>query len=92
MELFACAPDRDLALMGTAPDPSPTHLRGLAGVAQEFSEHASPTWRASTGDTSTAFASALAAFYEQDPRWHWRRGCAPTTCSHPLSPKRPTGA
>jgi len=90
-----CA-DRDLALMATAPDPF-THviLRGaLQGFARVSSaKHLSrPCLRCSLQvDTSTAFASALAAFYEHIPVG-LEAGLRTDNCSIPSPERRPTAA
>jgi len=73
MELFGLCADRDLALM--APRQTLTHVTcaALQGLREEFSEHR-PDLVLVQGDTSTAFASALAAFYEQIPVGHVEAG------------------
>jgi UDP-N-acetylglucosamine 2-epimerase (non-hydrolysing) len=64
LNLFGIAPDFDLNLM--QPDQDLTHvtskvLHGLRGVMQEWR----PDWLVVQGDTTTTFASSLAAFFEQ---------------------------
>jgi UDP-N-acetylglucosamine 2-epimerase (non-hydrolysing) len=73
MELFGLQADRDLALM--APKQTLTHVTcaALQGLKQEFTEHPSDLVLVQ-GDTTTAFASALAAFYEQIPVGHVEAG------------------
>ena len=73
MELFGLTADRDLALM--APRQTLTHVTcaALQGLREEFSEHR-PDLVLVQGDTTTAFASALAAFYEQIPVGHVEAG------------------
>ena len=73
MELFAIRADHDLALM--APNQTLTHVTcaSLQGLKQEFSLHR-PALVLVQGDTTTAFASALAAFYEQIPVGHVEAG------------------
>ena len=73
MELFGLAADHDLALM--APNQTLTHVTcgALQGLRQEFSAHR-PALVLVQGDTTTAFASALAAFYEQIPVGHVEAG------------------
>lgn len=73
MELFALAADHDLALM--APKQTLTHVTcaALQGLKQEFEAHR-PDLVLVQGDTTTAFASALAAFYEQIPVAHVEAG------------------
>jgi len=73
MDLFGLTADRDLALM--APKQTLTHVTcaALEGLKQEFAEHR-PDLVLVQGDTTTAFASALAAFYEQIPVGHVEAG------------------
>jgi UDP-N-acetylglucosamine 2-epimerase (non-hydrolysing) len=73
MELFGLAADHDLALM--APKQTLTHITcaALQGLKEEFSNHR-PDLVLVQGDTTTAFASALAAFYEQIPVGHVEAG------------------
>jgi UDP-N-acetylglucosamine 2-epimerase (non-hydrolysing) len=73
MELFGLAADHDLALM--APRQTLTHITcaALQGLKEEFAAHR-PDLALVQGDTTTAFASALAAFYEQIPVGHVEAG------------------
>jgi UDP-N-acetylglucosamine 2-epimerase (non-hydrolysing) len=73
MDLFAIKADRDLALM--APNQTLTHVTtaALEGLRQEFVEFR-PDLVLVQGDTTTAFASALAAFYERLPVGHVEAG------------------
>jgi UDP-N-acetylglucosamine 2-epimerase (non-hydrolysing) len=73
MGLFGLSADHDLALM--APKQTLTHITcgALQGLKDEFSEHR-PDLVLVQGDTTTAFASALAAFYEQIPVGHVEAG------------------
>jgi UDP-N-acetylglucosamine 2-epimerase (non-hydrolysing) len=73
MDLFGLTPDRDLALM--TPKQTLTHVTcaALQGLREEFLEHR-PDLVLVQGDTTTAFASALAAFYEQIPVGHVEAG------------------
>ena len=73
MELFGLNADHDLALM--APKQTLTHITcaALNGLKEEFTAHR-PDLVLVQGDTTTAFASALAAFYEQVPVGHVEAG------------------
>ncbi|QPN58715.1 UDP-N-acetylglucosamine 2-epimerase (non-hydrolyzing) [Synechococcus sp. CBW1002] len=73
MELFGLQADHDLALM--APKQTLTHVTcaALQGLEQEFTEHR-PDLVLVQGDTTTAFSSALAAFYGQIPVGHVEAG------------------
>jgi len=73
MELFALQADLDLALM--APNQTLTHVTcaALQGLQEEFGRNR-PQLVLVQGDTTTAFASALAAFYEQIPVGHVEAG------------------
>ncbi|EDY39002.1 UDP-N-acetylglucosamine 2-epimerase [Cyanobium sp. PCC 7001] len=73
MELFGLQADHDLALM--APQQTLTHITcaALEGLRHEFAQHR-PDLVLVQGDTTTAFASALAAFYEQIPVGHVEAG------------------
>ncbi len=73
MDLFGLKADRDLALM--TPKQTLTHVTcaALQGLKEEF-EQFRPELVLVQGDTTTAFASALAAFYEQIPVGHVEAG------------------
>jgi UDP-N-acetylglucosamine 2-epimerase (non-hydrolysing) len=73
MDLFGLKADRDLALM--TPNQTLTHVTcaALQGLKEEF-EQFRPELVLVQGDTTTAFASALAAFYEQIPVGHVEAG------------------
>jgi UDP-N-acetylglucosamine 2-epimerase (non-hydrolysing) len=73
MDLFGLKADHDLALM--APQQTLTHVTcaALQGLKEEFKAHR-PALVLVQGDTTTAFASALAAFYEQIPVGHVEAG------------------
>ena len=73
MDLFGLQADEDLALM--APRQTLTHVTcaALQGLREEFITHP-PDLVLVQGDTTTAFAAALAAFYEQVPVGHVEAG------------------
>jgi UDP-N-acetylglucosamine 2-epimerase (non-hydrolysing) len=73
MGLFGLTADHDLALM--APKQTLTHITcsALQGLQEEFERHR-PDLVLVQGDTTTAFASALAAFYGQIPVGHVEAG------------------
>jgi UDP-N-acetylglucosamine 2-epimerase (non-hydrolysing) len=73
MDLFGLQADHDLALM--APKQTLTHITcgALQGLQEEFERHR-PDLVLVQGDTTTAFASALAAFYGQIPVGHVEAG------------------
>ncbi len=73
MDLFAITPDRNLHIMQprqTLTQITCGSLTGLEPVLQEFAPHILLV----QGDTTTAFASALAAFYQQIPIGHVEAG------------------
>ena len=73
MDLFGLAPDRDLGLM--TPRQSLAHITctALTGLQEDFLRHP-PHLVLVQGDTTTAFAAALAAFYERIPLAHVEAG------------------
>ena len=73
MDLFGLTPDQDLALM--APHQSLTHITCMAlrGLQEDFLHHP-PHLVIVQGDTTTAFAAALAAFYQRIPLAHVEAG------------------
>jgi UDP-N-acetylglucosamine 2-epimerase (non-hydrolysing) len=73
MDLFGLRADHDLALM--APQQTLTHVTcaALQGLREDFQSHR-PDLVLVQGDTTTAFSSALAAFYEQIPVGHVEAG------------------
>jgi len=73
MDLFGLTADQDLALMG--PGQSLTHITcaALGGLQEDFLHHP-PDLVLVQGDTTTAFAGALAAFYQRIPLGHVEAG------------------
>jgi len=73
LDLFAIAPDADLAVMQHAQ--SLTHITTavLEGLAQVF-ESEQPDWVLVHGDTTTTMAASLAAYYQQIPVGHVEAG------------------
>ncbi|MFY8148583.1 MAG: non-hydrolyzing UDP-N-acetylglucosamine 2-epimerase, partial [Prochlorococcaceae cyanobacterium] len=73
MDLFGLRADHDLDLM--APRQTLTHVTcaALQGLEKEFAEHR-PDLVLVQGDTTTAFAAGLAAFYGQIPVGHVEAG------------------
>ena len=73
MDLFGLKADRDLDLM--APRQTLTHVTcsALQGLREDFQAY-SPQLVLVQGDTTTAFAAGLAAFYEQIPVGHVEAG------------------
>ncbi len=73
MQLFGLQADRDLDIMQqrqTLTDITCRSLEGLEGLFREFQ----PQLVLVQGDTTTAFAAALAAFYQQIPVGHVEAG------------------
>lgn len=73
MELFDLQPDQDLQIMQAGQTLSDITCRSLKGLEQLFSE-LSPDLVIIQGDTTTAFAATLAAFYQQIPIAHVEAG------------------
>ena len=73
MDLFGLKADRDLGLM--APRQTLTHVTcaALQGLREDFQAYP-PQLVLVQGDTTTAFAAGLAAFYEQIPVGHVEAG------------------
>ena len=73
LNLFQISADRDLKLM--SPKQTLTHItcQSLYGLEEDFKKH-KPDLVLVQGDTSTAFAGALAAFYSKIPIAHIEAG------------------
>ena len=74
LDLFGLAPDADLDLM--AADQTLTHItrETLHGLEQHWAARGKPDWVLVQGDTTSAFAAALAAFYAGIPVGHVEAG------------------
>jgi UDP-N-acetylglucosamine 2-epimerase (non-hydrolysing) len=73
MDFFDLRGDRDLAIMQPRQTLTDITCRSLQGLADYFGER-SPDLVIVQGDTTTAFAAALAAFYQQIPVGHVEAG------------------
>jgi UDP-N-acetylglucosamine 2-epimerase (non-hydrolysing) len=73
MELFEITPDRDLEIMQTKQSLTQITCKSLAGLEEIFSQ-LKPDLVLVQGDTTTAFAAALGAFYQQIPIGHVEAG------------------
>lgn len=73
LETFQIRPDVDLQVMTPNQSLSELAARVLTGVDALLAEHA-PQFLVVQGDTTTAFASALAAFYRKVPVGHVEAG------------------
>ena len=73
LEAFELAPDLDLGLMRPGQDLTDVTAGALLGLRGPFRERR-PDWVIVQGDTTTAFAAALAAFYEKIPVAHVEAG------------------
>ena len=73
LEVFGVTPDVDLGLMKPGQDLTDVTCGALLGLRQIFRERR-PDWVVVQGDTTTAFAAALAAFYEKIPVAHVEAG------------------
>jgi len=87
--MFGIRPDHDLDVIRPG--------QSLHGLTARVLERLSPILQQDRpgavvvqGDTTSAFAGALAAFYEQIPWSMSRPACGPATSTR-RSPKRPTG-
>ncbi len=73
MQLFGIQPDRDLNIMQPGQSLTDITVRSLRGL-EAYLQAASPDLVLVQGDTTTAFAAALAAFYQQIPVGHVEAG------------------
>ncbi|NEP07175.1 MAG: UDP-N-acetylglucosamine 2-epimerase (non-hydrolyzing) [Okeania sp. SIO2G4] len=73
MKLFEISPDRDLAIMQTRQTLTDIMCRSLQGLEALFLQ-LQPQLVLVQGDTSTAFAATLAAFYQKIPVGHIEAG------------------
>lgn len=73
LELFGIRPDFDLNLMKPGQDLTDITASVLTGMRDVFRKWR-PDWVLVHGDTTTTFASALAAFYEKIPVGHVEAG------------------
>ena len=83
MDIFKISADLDLDLM--KPRQSLTHITcaALEGLRKDFQENR-PDLVLVQGDTTTAFAAALAAFYEQIPIGHVEAGLRTDNLQNPF--------
>ena len=70
---FGVRPDVNLSIMSAGQTLHDVTSKSLAGLRSVFHEH-QPAWVIVQGDTTTAFAAALAAFYDQRPVAHVEAG------------------
>jgi UDP-N-acetylglucosamine 2-epimerase (non-hydrolysing) len=82
LEVFGLKPDLDLNIMKPAQDLDHITTAALEGVGRVI-ESFKPDWLLVQGDTTTAFASALAAFYRKVKVAHIEAGLR---TGNPLSP------
>src|SRR4028118_1709310 len=73
MQLFELSADRDLEIMTTQQTLTDITCRSLRGLEKLFSQN-KPDFVIVQGDTTTAFAATLAAFYQQIPVGHVEAG------------------
>ena len=64
LRVFELEPDQDIALMKPGQDLTHVTTAALEGVGRVIDE-TKPDWVVVQGDTTTAFAAALAAFYRK---------------------------
>lgn len=83
LETFSIREDYDLDIMQKEQDLYDVTGRVLAGMRDVLKKE-QPDAVLVHGDTSTAFAASLAAFYRQIPTGHVEAGCAHTTSTPPI--------
>lgn len=82
LALWRIVPDYDLDLMRPRQTPSDITIGVLRGLVEVF-EAERPDWVLVQGDTSTAMAASLAAFYEHIPVGHVEAGLRTYDNGHP---------
>ncbi len=80
---FGLAPDEDLAIMQHGQSLAGVTSRALDGI-DSLLEKEKPSVVLGQGDTTTAFVSALAAFYRRIPFGHIEAGLRTTTIDNPF--------
>jgi len=83
LELFDLRPDHDLQLMKPNQDLASLSAAALCGVTRVLDE-TRPAWVIVQGDTTTAFAAALAAFYRGVRVAHVEAGLRTHDLAHPF--------
>lgn len=73
LKVFGLEADHDLALMTGGQSPASLYARAMEGVGQVIRQE-QPKWVLVQGDTGTAAAAAMAAFYERVPVAHVEAG------------------
>jgi len=73
LDVFGLRPDVDLAVMKTGQSLHDVTARTLEGMRRVLHQYR-PEWVVVQGDTTTAFAAALAAFYDKLPVAHVEAG------------------
>lgn len=82
LQLADIVPDHDLALMQTGQTLDQLTARALTGIG-EILDRERPDWMVVQGDTTSAFAAALAAYYRQIPVCHVEAGLRSGDIYHP---------
>ena len=84
LDLFGIVPDRDLNLMESGQSLDRLTSRTVSGVSEALRD-VSPDALLVQGDTTTTFASALAAFYQDVPVVHVEAGLRTGEVRSPLT-------